>query len=180
VPVSQFSPEFENLLALYDELRPKRVLEIGSQHGGSLWEWIHRAPKDAKLVNIDPMLGDSISFDRIRMWTSWLSGEQQLLTLRGMSQDTKIQERAFSFLGEPPDFCFIDGDHTYDGVKLDWQMYGIHSRVVAFHDLINHKPHFGIRRLFLELKETYRTTEFWSANEQTGGGIGVVFNDAID
>lgn len=178
VKVSQFSPEFDNLLELYDTLQPKRILEIGTQFGGSLWEWIHRAPDDAKFVNIDPLMDYSISFDRLRMWQSWCSGEQQLLTIVGMSQDLKNVERAHSFLGGHPEFCFIDGDHTYDGVKMDWQYYGALSDIVVFHDLVNHRPHFGVRQLFTELKESgKRTKEFWSTAGQNGGGIGVVFND---
>jgi predicted O-methyltransferase YrrM len=41
------------------------------------------------------------------------------------------------------DFLFIDGDHTYKGVKEDFEMYSPLVRkggVIAFHDITKH-PH---------------------------------------
>lgn len=176
VPVSQFLPEFHQLLDLYQELKPKTVLEIGSEFGGTLWHWLHFAEPDTRVCNID--LGRAPStFPLPLMWQSWVPDGVSLRTIIGPSQDLDNWTAALEFLDWKPDFCFIDGDHTYKGVSMDWQLYGRVSKVTVFHDLVQHHPHFAVGRLFQELKEEgYRTEEFWSDGPlQAGGGIGVVY-----
>ena len=36
---------------------------------------------------------------------------------------------------EPYDFCFIDGDHSYNGVRSDYALMGPHCRAAMFHDI---------------------------------------------
>lgn len=174
VPTSQWSPEFGKLLHLYKQTRPMRVLEIGSQYGGTLWHWLHHAPPGARVVNID--LGLAPSMMPLEMvWQSWCPDDVKLMTVFGASQAPHIRDLVFEFLGSI-DFCLIDGDHTLKGVSLDWEMYGQRSKVTAFHDLVRHKPHFGVPELWETLKGKYETDEFWSEpGEQPYGGIGVVY-----
>ena len=45
--------------------------------------------------------------------------------------------------GRQVDVLFIDGDHAYDGVKRDYEMYGSLVRdggVIAFHDIVPPNP----------------------------------------
>lgn len=180
VPTSQFSPELDNLIALYCELKPMTVLEIGTQHGGTLWHWLHQAPDGAKVMNIDPLLTsvDCPGMDLLRIWKSWARNEVELRTIVGLSQDAKTWSEAIEWLGETIDFLFIDGDHTYRGVRRDWELYAGRAKVIAFHDLVKHQPHFGVTKLFAEIKaDGYETKEFFSQGNQKGGGIGVVFNE---
>ena len=71
----------------------------------------------------------------------------------------------------PYDFCFIDGDHSYEGVKADWENYGPHAKIVAFHDIINNVDCF---RLWNEIKGGYRHVEYTSS---IWLGIGILFKD---
>lgn len=58
----------------------------------------------------------------------------QIRELRGWSTNVVSD---FSKLEQKIDFIFIDGDHTYDGVKKDWNAYSPFLRkgsLVVFHD----------------------------------------------
>ena len=177
VPTSQFEPEFTRLVALYMDLKPRTVLEIGTEYGGTLWYWIHLAKPGTKIANVELVITRGHGCILPLMWQSWCQEGVELLTVQGRSQDTDTYNNVTRHLGDEIDFCFIDGDHTYKGVKHDFYAYGMRSTVVVFHDLIRHKPHFGVGRLFNELKQNYLTDEFWSGGPkyQSGGGIGVVY-----
>jgi len=64
----------------------------------------------------------------------------------------------------PIDLIFIDGDHSYTGVKRDWELFAPHVRpfgIVVFHDTIWDLPPWrewaradmGVPRLVDELRE---------------------------
>ena len=51
----------------------------------------------------------------------------------------KFSSEAISDVPKPFDLLFIDGDHSYDGVKSDWCQYTQHMSafgIVVFHDTI--------------------------------------------
>src|SRR5262249_50760931 len=65
----------------------------------------------------------------------------------------------------------IDGYHTYDAVKHDfeaWRPKLTADGVVVLHDTNVRDPGFGVRRFWGEIKEHYRCFEF-----QHGQGLGV-------
>ena len=79
------------------------------------------------------------------------------------------------------DFLFIDGDHSYEGVKADYERYSPLVRkggLIAFHDICEHAPETkcDVRRFWLELRESTppeNYTEFIS-EPTIWGGIGVI------
>lgn len=114
------------------------VLEIGSLFGGTLWWWAH-LPRIERLVSVDlpsdwPQVRDGVREAR-EHWFGWCEHRCQLHDLQADSQDATTVE-AVADLG-PFDVAFIDGDHTYQGVRADWLAYSPLVRsggLVAFHD----------------------------------------------
>jgi predicted O-methyltransferase YrrM len=115
-PNEQDEREFAVALDLYERRAPRSVLEIGVRNGGTLWHWIQRASKGAKIAAIDMAMRERGEFER---WAK--SADVSLSLIEGNSAERSVLEKA-RLLG-PYDWVFIDGDHTYHGVKTDWLNY---------------------------------------------------------
>lgn len=50
-----------------------------------------------------------------------------------------IPHTSYDFAGEAYDFCFIDGDHSYQGMMTDWNNLGQHAGITVFHDIYAHE-----------------------------------------
>lgn len=83
----------------------------------------------------------------------------------------------------PFDAILIDGDHTYAGVKADWENYRGLARIVAFHDIVGDGQRekvtnraVEVPRLWAEIKETglYETHEFVDEGSAMGIGVAVM------
>jgi predicted O-methyltransferase YrrM len=80
-----------------------------------------------------------------------------------------------------PDFLFIDGDHSYEGVKQDFEMYShlvTSGGLIAFHDTLQRPdaPNPGVAGFWKEIKSSYRHKEF-TEEPYVWGGIGVVWHN---
>jgi len=121
-------------------LKPKVAVEIGSARGKSAC-YVGRALKEngsGKLFAIDPHTrtdwNDENSvdtLDEMRRNVRALDLEKQVEIIRETS------ERAAARWMLPIDMLFIDGDHSYEGVKRDWELFSPHVSefgIVVFHD----------------------------------------------
>jgi len=172
VPTHQHPHEFDDLLALYTQLQPQRVLEIGSWHGGTLKQWIERAPRGAVVVSIDPGVLDQ--------WDGWAAtAGVHLSCLTGRSQDQAIIDKAQTY--GPYDFAFIDGAHDYVSVKADFENYRqmmAPGGVMAFHDILAHEryPDNHVRRVWDEIVAAgYTTRELVENPAFSWGGYGCLW-----
>ena len=130
------------LYGLTRSMKPEVCVEIGSARGRSAC-FIGMALKEngrGKLYAIDP-----------HTRTEWNDNEsvhtydimrQNLKTL-GVTEEVEIirqtSEQAAKSWHKPIDLIFIDGDHSYAGVKRDWELFVPHVRdfgVVIFHDTL--------------------------------------------
>jgi len=64
------------------------------------------------------------------------------------ASSNQFKQKKFTF-----DFCFIDGDHTYKSIMLDYACVGRSARICAFHD-INDQSCPGASKFWNELKKT--------------------------
>lgn len=173
--------EIESLYRMVTDINPQRVLEIGTARGGTLYLWTQAAAEDATLVSVDLPQGDfggAYPKSRVPFYQSFARQHQRLTLLRTDShlQGTLEQVRDL-FHGEPIDFAFIDGDHTYEGVKKDFEMYGPMVRkggLIAFHDILPRPdmPEIQVDRFWNELKLKYNTVDFVGSSD-TGRAIGI-------
>jgi predicted O-methyltransferase YrrM len=86
---------------------------------------------------------------------------------------------ATALAGEKADFLFIDGDHTVNGVKADYEMYKEFVRpggLIAFHDIIENQPlpDNEVFHFWKQVKQGKTTEEFIDHPQQCGFGIGII------
>jgi predicted O-methyltransferase YrrM len=176
--------ELSELLWLVEEHPPRSVLEIGTFAGGTLYCLCRLAQPDATIISVDkPMakFGGGYTDERADEMEKLFPREQQTLTLiRGDSHLSSTLERINGILdGGRLDLLFIDGDHTYEGVRSDFEMYSplvTKGGIVVFHDILDHDPGTGceVSTYWNEIKDDYEHVEFAVAPYRWGG-IGVLW-----
>lgn len=148
IEVVQKQFELDTLLALVRAAEPTRILEVGVWDGGTLRQWIYLA---CAVVAID---------DQCRhpeVWQDWARGDHCALDVIKSSSHAEKAIREIAMF-RPYDFVFIDADHTYGGVSLDWANFSPLVRsggMVAFHDIVE-RPGYGVSQLWAEVKATGR------------------------
>jgi predicted O-methyltransferase YrrM len=130
------------LYGLVRSMKPDLCVEIGSARGRSACS-IGMALKEngrGKLVAIDPHRrtewNDYQSVDTFETITGNLA-VLELTDWVEIRRSTSLE--AVQGWQRPIDMIFIDGDHSYAGVKRDWQLFMPHVRqfgVVVFHDTL--------------------------------------------
>jgi hypothetical protein len=113
-------------------------------------------------------------------WQAWVPKGVTLHAITGRSEDPKVIQQV-SEICPYIDFLFIDGLHTYEAVKTDFNNYSPMVRadgIVALHDIIDNpkNPVNNVSRLFAELKAAgYKTQAIIANPKQTKFGTGVIF-----
>lgn len=180
----QIRSEIRALLELLEERRPRIVVQIGTCTGGTLYLLARVAAPDALLVSVDLYHGEfggGYSPWRAGLYRSFARPGQRVELVLGDSQTEETRERVFGLLGGlPVEFLFIDGDHRYEGVAKDFELYAplvAPYGLIALHDIVPGPESAvgGVPRFWAELKEQGRATrelvEDW---QQGSAGIGLV------
>lgn len=176
--------EIEGLHRRICALAPRRVLEVGTAHGGTLYLWCQAATVDATLVSVDlpdGPFGGSYRTCRMPLYQAFARPGQTLHLVRDDSHAaTTLAKVRNLFTSQPIDFAFIDGDHTEAGVRQDLAMFGPLVRtggLIGFHDILPRLeyPDIQVHRLWNELKTRYPSEEFIATGADARTiGIGVI------
>jgi hypothetical protein len=174
--------EFFYLLHSLASEPPEVVVEIGTAKGGSLYAFCQVAKDDALIVSIDLPGGPfgGVLDNSTLGFETFSKPKQTLHLLSKDSHEKDTLERLEEILdGRKIDFLMIDGDHTYSGVKQDWEMYSPLVRpngLIALHDICFHKTMTScqVDRFWLEIKDKYEHHSLIDGNDSTWGGIGLI------
>ena len=106
----QVPSELEQMVALYRQERPARVLEIGCWDGGTLKVWLQEAEPEL-VVAVDLWHRNSDAYEE------WRKPATVLRLFTGQSQE---QDQVGSMQAHAPyDWAFVDGDHGDWGARED-------------------------------------------------------------
>lgn len=162
--------------AAVEMVRPRLFVELGTHQGDSYCAFCQAVAQlalDCACYAIDSWKGDvhTHGYDRsvldaLRQYHDPLYGKFSTL-VPSLFDDALPKFREGSI-----DLLHIDGTHTYDAVRHDFERwlpkmssYGI----VLLHDIVEHKGDFGVWKLWKELKDRFPHFAF-----AFGHGLGVV------
>jgi cephalosporin hydroxylase len=164
--------------------RPKTMLEIGSAMGGTLFVWCQMADPQATVVSIDlpgGAFGGGYEADRMPLMRRLKQSCQTLFLLRADSHSSVTLLRVEEILkNNRIQFLFIDGDHSYQGVRQDFEMYSplvAPGGIIGFHDIVVAPDGSGgeVHEFWNEAKLRFRHREVISDQGHAGYGIGLLF-----
>jgi predicted O-methyltransferase YrrM len=178
----QIPDEIIRFLKLARAENPRAVCEIGTASGGTNFLLGHALPEVELLFGLD------LFVRRKTQLRHFARPGQRMIYLDGSSYSQKTISRVETHLaGRKLDLLFIDGDHTYQGVRNDFFAYRRFVRaggIIAFHDIVpDHFTRFGRQTgrwagdvpLFWEkIKPFYPAEEIIADPGQDGLGIGVI------
>jgi hypothetical protein len=162
---------------LMDVMRPSTFVELGTYYGMSYCAFCQAARElalDIKCYAIDSWQGDL---------HNGLNGPEVLADLRAHHDPeygsfSRLIESTFDnalcyFSDRSIDLLHIDGYHTYEAVKHDYESW--HPKmsdrgVVLFHDINVRENNFGVWKLWSELQSEFPSFEF-----HHGYGLGILF-----
>jgi predicted O-methyltransferase YrrM len=186
ISLNQFEKEFKDFATYIKSHKPKIIVEIGTKKGGSFFIWA-RFLKPKHLISIDlpgGIHGGGFPKQKIRFMKEFVADDKNanVSIILGDSQKHETLEQLKDVLnGEKIDFLFIDGDHRYEGVKSDFEMYKPlvkQEGLIAFHDIVDSEYHNNldcyVDKLWNEIKGDYEHLEFVQSLNQRKYGIGVL------
>jgi len=180
----QVSRELIQFASMVANKKPRSVLEIGTNLGGTLFVLCRLADPSATLISLDlpgGQFGGGYRWFQALLFQHFPSRGQRLHLIRDDSHKFDVWERVAAILQDQKlDLLFIDGDHTYQGVRTDFEMYSPLVRaggMIVFHDIVQHPADVkcGVSYFWNEIKIRYRHEEITENPTQGWAGIGVLF-----
>lgn len=155
--VWQYPNQFSKYLLLISSLDIRSYIEIGCRWGGT---FVLTTEYLTKLHPLTKSVATDIIDSPVKEYCAQTSN-CQFLRMDSHSEEFKTFMAENSF-----DLVFIDGDHSYEGVKQDFWISKNSGRAFVFHDIVNSECP-GVIRFWNELKEQEDDTyTFYEFNDQ--------------
>lgn len=183
----QIPSEIKTLLKDVKNNGASTILDIGTFDGGTLYLWT-RFLEGQKIISIDLSFPYGYPSEKTKLFRLF-DFDQELHFLRGSSFSNEMIGKVSNILkGDKIDFLFVDGDHSYEGVKKDFEQYKPLVReggIIAFHDIVS--PRYGVLKFWNKIKHKYVSKEIIAPTQemrayartfidkQGWGGIGVLY-----
>jgi cephalosporin hydroxylase len=170
----QYPNQFSKYLALLSEQKIQSYLEIGCRWGGTFVltnEYLKKFNDISNSVAVDIIDSPVLHYCISKNETQFIKNDSQ-------------SEEFINYINNNYfDLIFIDGDHSYHGVKNDYEISKNSGTIFVFHDIISNACP-GVVQFWNELKtkekDTYNFFEFneqyeevWQSTQQKFLGIGV-------
>lgn len=178
--LQQIESEWERYMNLISSHEIKFGMEIGTWGGGSFSTLTNVASDDATLLTLDLHEGMFKTLEDKGIGLKMLKKYNQNVFVRNYdSHDESSVSWTKEILGENKlDYLFIDGDHSYDGVKEDFYKYSPFVKdggIISFHDIQPHGKGSQVDIFWREIKQLYEHIEIIENPNQTWAGIGILY-----
>lgn len=138
--------------------------EVGIFQGGTflfISEYLRRFNPAIKCLGIDP--------------TGYLNEEIRAIIEKEIFMSFKAITSE-QLTGQEFDLCFLDGDHSAEWVRADWENIGKHAKICMVHD-IQEVSCPGVVSAWEEIKGKKPITFLTHTSEQPSQGIGIIHNE---
>jgi cephalosporin hydroxylase len=188
IGMAQHKEEILGLTKFLLKKKPHNIMEIGSKHGGTFN--IFASIATGKKISLDlpggihggwalnehPYLGNVVEKRNMYFEEKF----DDVYMVLGDSHDTDTLYEIQSILdGDELDFLLIDGDHTYEGVKQDYDMYKHLVKpggYIALHDINDTEQHRDLNVYVCTLWDELEGNKKEFNVHKDWGGIGVIKN----
>lgn len=153
--------EFTTVLDLVAAAEPKVIVEIGCMIGGTLYAW-RQICEDVYAITLPNPHPDYP-----------ISHGATVLKADSHSPESLAWLRA-QIVGREIDVLHIDGDHTFDGVSADWEMYSPLVRaggLILINDIANDRDAQDVGRFWRQLSVDHTSETVIAGVRPIGFGI---------
>ena len=150
--------------ALITNLRPERVLAIGSRHGyvPSILALALKTNGFGTIDFVDANYsdthhGEQIAYGGVENWHGDAAEKFSCFGLRDvMNVHIQRSSEFFAQCEARYGYIYLDGNHSYEGCRYDFEQsvaIAVPGAFIVLHDVAVDQPGFGVNSLFAELDE---------------------------
>lgn len=163
------------------EIKPKTVVELGTHYGVSFFSFCEAAEiysPDSFIYAVDAWEGDEHSgkysnevLETVKK--HWLKNQK----MNSRLIKSKFEDALEYFEDGQIDLLHIDGFHTYEAVKKDfenWESKLNDTSIVLFHDTNVRERNFGVWKYWEEVKKMDR---YMTIEVRNGHGLGIAYSE---